>query len=194
MLGIKFWPNPNDTFTMPSNNANMSLVMPGFPVPAANASLACTNFKLPNDTAYQSIRYEGFAASPLVHHMNVYACGAGVVPAAEAGSVYDCSKALPVGCETLQFMWGPGAVPFSAPPQAGFNFGAGGAGFYVLQVHYQNPKGLKMVREGGGAGRAWRARMGAERGRRGGHGGRRGTHPLTVSTGRLGTPLLHDAH
>lgn len=145
VLGIKFWPNPNDTFVLPSSGTNMTMAMPSFPVPIANASLACSNFRLPSDTAYQAIRYQGFTNSSLVHHMNVYACAAGVVPPQAEGSVYDCSKALPVGCETLQFMWGPGATAFEAPPQAGFSFGARSVGTYVLQVHYQNPRGLRVV-------------------------------------------------
>lgn len=141
---MNLWPKTNATAPLPATTQNMTLAMPGFNVTATNSTLVCTNIAVPADVPYQAIRYEGYANSSLVHHFNAFACAPGVVPPQAVGAMYECPK-LPVGCETLHFMWGPGATPFTAPPQAGFPFGANSSLYYVLQVHYQNPKRLAVV-------------------------------------------------
>eukprot|EP00198_Chlamydomonas_reinhardtii_P008774 XP_001698111.1 monooxygenase, DBH-like protein [Chlamydomonas reinhardtii] len=82
----------------------------------------------------------GFNTSSYVHHIVGYVCAAGVVPPT-LNTPYMCGPGqtvLPVGCETVNYVWTPGANGFTAPPQAGFAMGAGSATFLVLQVHYLN--------------------------------------------------------
>ncbi len=82
-----------------------------------------------------------------------YVCAPGITaPAPGLNTPYSCSnQVLPVGCETLNMVWTPGAQRFEAPPEAGFAAGQGGPAVLVLQVHYQNPGGVVgTVRAGGG--------------------------------------------
>ncbi|KAG2445195.1 hypothetical protein HYH02_008663 [Chlamydomonas schloesseri] len=119
---------------------NLTVAMPAFAVPQSNNSLACVNLALPNDTAYHVVAYQGFNTSSYVHHVIGYVCAAGVVPPS-LNTPYLCGAGqavLPVGCETVNFVWTPGTGRFTAPPQAGFAIGAGSATFMVLQVHYIN--------------------------------------------------------
>ncbi|PNW82209.1 hypothetical protein CHLRE_06g278103v5 [Chlamydomonas reinhardtii] len=119
---------------------NLTVAMPAFAVPQLNSSVACVNLALPNDTAYHVVAYQGFNTSSYVHHIVGYVCAAGVVPPT-LNTPYMCGPGqtvLPVGCETVNYVWTPGANGFTAPPQAGFAMGAGSATFLVLQVHYLN--------------------------------------------------------
>ncbi|KAG2439509.1 hypothetical protein HXX76_004863 [Chlamydomonas incerta] len=119
---------------------NLTLAMPAFAVPQLNSSVACVNLALPNDTAYHVVAYQGFNTTSYVHHIVGYVCAAGVVPPS-LNTPYMCGAgqaALPVGCETVNYVWTPGTGGFTAPPAAGFAMGAGSATFAVLQVHYLN--------------------------------------------------------
>ncbi|KXZ52330.1 hypothetical protein GPECTOR_10g962 [Gonium pectorale] len=137
---------------IPADAVTLTVAMPGYPVPALNSSVACVNLPLPNATAYHVVAYKGFSTSPLVSRISGYVCAAGVVPAGPAamGVAYPCGPGgpavgqnlLPVGCETINFVWAPGAQTFTAPAEAGFAIGAGAATTLVLQVHYQNPTGV----------------------------------------------------
>ena len=102
---------------------------------------------------------QGFNTSSYVHHIVGYVCAAGVVPPT-LNTPYMCGPGqtvLPVGCETVNYVWTPGANGFTAPPQAGFAMGAGSATFLVLQVHYLNVFAVGQVRrseeERGGVGK-----------------------------------------
>ncbi|EFJ52740.1 protein monooxygenase [Volvox carteri f. nagariensis] len=160
--GVRLFTSANSTATVVNTSidatvsvpqaASARLAMPNYPVPPNSTTIACVNLALPNTTKYHVVRYQGFAATPMVVRMVGYVCAAGVVPKQPYGVPYDCSAAttllpglpgtLPLGCETLNFVWAPGAGPFEAPPEAGFLIGADAATSMVLQVVYWNPDGV----------------------------------------------------
>ncbi|KAG2501906.1 hypothetical protein HYH03_000404 [Edaphochlamys debaryana] len=132
-----------------SPQTQINLTMPAYPVPTSNFSVTCVNLPLPADAPYHVISYQGFNTTNNVHHIAGYVCGAGVVPMfGGIGQPYPCAgiqptlpNLLPPGCETLNYVWSPGAGRFTAPAEAGFAIGAGSAAYMVLQVHYWNLQG-----------------------------------------------------
>lgn len=142
--GVMLYPTLATPAAADNTTVTLSAVMPKYPVPSANWSLACVNLPLPTDKPYHIIGYQGFNTSKLVRHIMGYVCAPGITaPAPGLNTPYSCSsQVLPVGCETLNMVWTPGAQRFEAPPEAGFAAGQGGPAVLVLQVHYQNPGGV----------------------------------------------------
>jgi hypothetical protein len=128
----------------------LNLNMSGYVVPPSLSSVTCVNFALPNDTTYHVVEYTGFSTTSFVTRLAGYVCAPSVVPPQPVRVPYDCSgetlltrglPVVPVGCETLNFIWVPGAKTFRAPAAAGFLIGSGGPTVVVLQAYYLNRKG-----------------------------------------------------
>lgn len=167
--GVRLFANTNSTnvTTSDAQTASVIVAMPAYTVPMAASSVACVNLALPNATAFHVTQYQGFNTTPLVVRVAGFVCAAGVIPPQPLGIPYDCSAAtqlmpalpgsLPVGCETLNFVWVPGAGRFTTPPEAGFSIGAGAATTLVLQVVYWNLAGAVGQVRGGGQSTGTRA-------------------------------------
>ncbi|KAI9559612.1 hypothetical protein GHT06_013617 [Daphnia sinensis] len=110
----------------------------------------CRIFKLPPlDRKHHMIRYEPVftaGSQPFVHHMNVYECVGDpsvfeVLAATEGSRCYQPSMPpLFFNCNNVVVAWTAGSEGFTFPSEAGYPMNrAGGAKFFMLETHYDNP-------------------------------------------------------
>jgi len=110
----------------------------------------CRIFKLPPlDRKHHMIRYEpvfsnGNAA--FIHHMNIYECDGEasvfeVLAATEGSRCYQPSMPpLFFNCNNVVVAWSATSKGFAYPPEAGYPMNrAGGAKFFMMETHYDNP-------------------------------------------------------
>ncbi|KAL6747241.1 PHM/PNGase F domain-containing protein [Haematococcus lacustris] len=129
------------TFQDPADLAQLPLSVHTYRVPAATTTYTCTGLPLPDDgTKKHIIRYEPVVTSPLVHHMILYACSKAP---ARLNTPLVCNE-VPEDCSYPIAFYGPGSGPFNLPAEAGLPFGGpGGVSYVMLQIHYNNPTGLR---------------------------------------------------
>ncbi len=61
--GVTLYPTVAPPAAADNTTVTLSAVMPKYPVPSANWSLACVNLPLPTDKPYHIIAYQGFNTS-----------------------------------------------------------------------------------------------------------------------------------
>jgi len=107
----------------------------------------CRGFTFPDDKRYHVIRFDAIYNEEEVlpafhHHLILYSCTSGELPASYAnGENRDCSVAPPAGCPTFFIGWALGQQAIDTRP-AGYAIGAGDAPVHkavVAQAHVDHP-------------------------------------------------------
>mmetsp|Transcript_45010 Transcript_45010/g.108852 ORF Transcript_45010/g.108852 Transcript_45010/m.108852 type:complete len:782 (-) Transcript_45010:681-3026(-) len=130
---------------LPSGYSNTSFVMPNYLVPAQHTTYVKFAFKV--DFAgidSYAVRIDPIITSPqVVHHMILYQCNS------EPTDFLTPNTRGQMACSDLVAAWAVGGKGQCMPPQVGIELDSSRP-WYIIDMHYDNPKGLEGIRDNSG--------------------------------------------
>lgn len=131
-------------FILPSSHFNTSFEMPDYQVPTQRTTYVKYAFNLAlNEDAY-AIRVAPIIHSPeVLHHMILYQCDS------EPTDFLTPNTQGKMACTELVFAWAVGGEHNCLPPSVGIELDSSKP-WYVLDVHYDNPRGISGIQDASG--------------------------------------------
>lgn len=129
---------------LPSNYVNTSFVMPDYQVPTERTTYVKYAFRLDISEDSYAVRFAPIIQHPeVVHHMLLYSCDQ------EPTNFKTPNTQGNMPCSNLVYAWAVGGKEQCMPENVGFDLDSSKP-WYVLDVHYDNPRGLPNIQDDSG--------------------------------------------
>ncbi|GFH49968.1 hypothetical protein CTEN210_06444 [Chaetoceros tenuissimus] len=128
-----------DFNSLPSNYMTNEFLMKPFEVPSKQTTYAKWAIQLDNVEDAYAVKFEPYLdQDELVHHMLLYSCGENSDYLANLSEPIE-TDAMP--CTDLVYAWAIGGKSMCLPDKVGMDLMTSKP-WYVLEIHYDNPRGL----------------------------------------------------